>query len=55
MVNYARLACGGIFLVFAVFTFRDIFVYSSTPEKEIPATKVAFNQHIGPTIKFLFW
>ncbi|XP_075214443.1 selenoprotein T [Lycorma delicatula] len=54
MVNYARIACGGIFLIFAVFTFRDIFVDSSTPEKEIPATKVGFNANVGPTLKFLF-
>ncbi|RZF40361.1 hypothetical protein LSTR_LSTR008791 [Laodelphax striatellus] len=54
MVNYARLACGFVFLIFAVFTFRDIFG-ETTPEKEIPATKVAgFNNNVGPTLKFLF-
>lgn len=54
MVNYARIACVALFIVFAAFTFRDIFVDSTVPEKEIPATKAGFNTNVGPHIKFLF-
>lgn len=50
-----RLSCGIMFLVFALFTLKDIFVTSSaSSEKEIPITKVGLASNIGPTLRFFY-
>lgn len=52
-MDHGRLSCGIIFLLFAIFTLKDIFVTSSS-EKEIPITKVGLASNIGPTLKFFY-
>jgi hypothetical protein len=44
-----------LFVFFAVFTIKDLFVQSEPDTKEIPLTKVGANKLIGPTLKFLYW
>ncbi|KDR10781.1 SelT-like protein [Zootermopsis nevadensis] len=46
-----------LFVFFAVFTIKDLFVQSESSEldtKEIPVTRVGSNKFIGPTLKFLY-
>ncbi|KAI5741988.1 hypothetical protein M8J77_001911 [Diaphorina citri] len=54
-MDHGRLSCGILFLLFAVFTLKDIFVMSSSSsEKQIPLTKVGLASNIGPTLKFFY-
>lgn len=54
-VRYVSLT---LFIFFAAFTIKDLFVQSESSEpntKEIPVTRVGSNKFIGPTLKFLYW
>ncbi|XP_069684322.1 thioredoxin reductase-like selenoprotein T homolog CG3887 [Periplaneta americana] len=43
-----------LFVFFAVFTIKDLFVQSETNTKEIPVTRVGSHKYVGPTLKFQY-
>lgn len=56
MVEYRCLAVI-LFVFFAIFTIKDLFVQSELSEantKEIPITRMGSSTFIGPTIKFMY-
>jgi hypothetical protein len=57
MVEYRYIPVT-LFVLFAVFTIKDLVVQSELSEpntKEIPITRMGTSTFIGPTIKFMYW
>ncbi|XP_018904343.1 thioredoxin reductase-like selenoprotein T homolog CG3887 [Bemisia tabaci] len=53
MVDNSKLVCAVLFLFFAAFTMKDVFVNSA--EKEIPVSKVSLAaNNVGPSLQFLY-
>jgi hypothetical protein len=44
-----------LFVLFALFTIKDLFIHSEPDAKEIPITRMVSSTFVGPTLKFLYW